>query len=268
MDFDGRLIVITGGGSGIGAALARRFAGENPRGVVIADKNLADAKAVAAEVQGMAVQADVGYETEILRVIAQAESMYGPVDVWISNAGTVHPQGGPEIGDMGWQRQWDMHVMSHVWAARALLPAMLDREDGYLVNVASCAGLLTSPGAMPYTVTKHAAVALAESLAVVHANTGVRFSCVCPGVVDTPLMSNGDQTAAKRAARIASRMIPAWQAADTIVRDLEAERFLILTHPDETSAAARLRATDPDGYIASVQDVWHAASKGWVPASR
>lgn len=266
MDFNGRHVVITGGGSGIGAALVQRFAAERPRGIVVVDSDGIGARSVAVQAGGIAIKADIGYESEIRRVIAEAESYFGPVDVWVSNAGVVRPLGGPEIGDAGWQRQWEIHVMSHVWAARALLPGMLGRDTGYLVNVASCAGLLTIPGAMPYTVTKHAAVALAESMAVVYGNTGVRFSCVCPGMVDTPMPSDVDHEPAGRAARIASLTISATQAAEIIMRDLARDRFMILTHPEETSAAAKLRAVDPDGYIAAVQDVWHAATMGWVPA--
>jgi NAD(P)-dependent dehydrogenase (short-subunit alcohol dehydrogenase family) len=266
MDFNGRHIVITGGGGGIGAALVQRFAMEDPRALVVVDTDGDRARTVAALVGGRAIQADIGHEPAIKRVILEAEHFFGPVDVWISNAGDLHPLGGAEVEDAGWQRQWEVHVMSHVWAVRALLPDMLERQDGYLVNVSSCAGLLTIPGAAPYTVTKHAAVALAESLASVHGTSGVRFSCVCPGMVDTPMVANLGDNAAKRAAQIASMTIAPDKAADTIVREMTRDRFMIMTHAEETSAAARLRATDPDGYIASVQDVWHAATQGWVPS--
>jgi NAD(P)-dependent dehydrogenase (short-subunit alcohol dehydrogenase family) len=266
MDFNGRHVVVTGGGSGIGAALVQRFAAEDPRGIVVVDIDGDRARFAAAQAGGIAIRADIGHESEIQRVIAEAENYFGPVDVWVSNAGVVRPLGGPEIGDAGWQRQWEIHVMSHVWAARALLPGMLGRDSGYLINIASCAGLLTIPGAMPYTVTKHAAVALAESLAVVYGNTGIRFSCVCPGMVDTPMPSDVDNEPAGRAARIASMTISADQAAESIMQGLDRERFMILTHAEETSAAAKLRAVDPDGYVAAVQDIWHAATMGWVPA--
>jgi NAD(P)-dependent dehydrogenase (short-subunit alcohol dehydrogenase family) len=266
MEFKGRHVVVTGGGSGIGAALVERFAREAPRGVVVVDNDSSRAKAVAERVGGLPIRADVGYESEILRVVSVAESHFGPVDAYVSNAGVVRPIGGPEIGDAGWQRHWDVHVMSHVWATRALLPDMLERNEGYLVNTASAAGLLMCPGAVAYTATKHAAVALAESFAVMYGHTGVRFSCVCPALVDTPMVADVAEEAAGRAARIASREMDVATAADLVLDGLRAERFMILTHPDETAAVMRLRATDPDGYVASMRDIWHAATRGWVPS--
>jgi len=156
--------------------------------------------------------------------------------------------------------------MSHVWATRALLPDMLERNEGYLVNTASAAGLLLSPGAVAYTATKHAAVAVAESFAVMYGHTGVRFSCICPALVDTPMVADVAEEAAGRAARIASRELDVASAAEIVVTALRDERFLILTHPDETTAAMRLRATDPDGFVASMRDLWCAATRGWVPS--
>jgi NAD(P)-dependent dehydrogenase (short-subunit alcohol dehydrogenase family) len=266
MEFSGRHVLVTGGGSGIGAALVKRFARENPRGIVVVDNDGERARDVACHVGGLAIRADVGYESEILRVIAEAENHFGPVDTFVSNAGLVRPIGGPEIGDAGWQRHWDVHVMAHVWATRALLPDMLERNEGYLVNTASAAGLLMSPGAVAYTATKHAAVGLAESFAVMYGHTGVRFSCICPALVDTPLVSDVDHEAAGRAVRIASRALDAERVADIVVQGLRREQFMILTHPEETSAATKLRAVDPDGFIAAMQDLWHAATKGWVPS--
>jgi NAD(P)-dependent dehydrogenase (short-subunit alcohol dehydrogenase family) len=266
MDFSGRHVLVTGGGSGIGAALVERFAQDDPRGIVVVDIDWERAREVAIRVGGLPIRADVGHESEILRIIAEAENHFGPIDAYLSNAGMVRPVGGPEIGDAGWQRHWDLHVMSHVWATRALLPAMLERDEGYLVNTASAAGLLMSPGAVAYTVTKHAAVGLAESFAVMYGHTGVRFSCICPALVDTPLVSEMDADAAARAIRIASRALDPATAADIVVRGLNEEQFMIMTHPEETSAATKLRSVDPDGYIAAMQDLWHAATRGWVPA--
>jgi NAD(P)-dependent dehydrogenase (short-subunit alcohol dehydrogenase family) len=266
MDFQGRHVLVTGGGSGIGAALVERFARENPRGIVVVDNDSQRAREVAYRVGGLPIRADVGHESEILRVIAEAETQFGPIDAFVSNAGLVRPIGGPEIGDAGWQRHWDVHVMSHVWVTRALLPDMLERNEGYLINTASAAGLLMSPGAVAYTATKHAAVGLAESFAVMYGHTGVRFSCICPALVDTPLVSDVDGEAAGRAVRIASRSLSAATVADIVLRGLQEEQFMILTHPEETSAAAKLRAVDPDGFIAAMQDLWHAATKGWVPS--
>jgi NAD(P)-dependent dehydrogenase (short-subunit alcohol dehydrogenase family) len=266
MEFNGRHVLVTGGGSGIGAALVDRFARENPRGIAVVDNDGERARDVACRVGGLSIRADVGHESEILRMITEAENHFGPIDCFVSNAGLVRPIGGPEIGDAGWQRHWDVHVMSHVWATRALLPDMLERNEGYLVNTASAAGLLMSPGAVAYTATKHAAVGLAESFAVMYGHTGVRFSCICPALVDTPLVSDVDGEAAGRAVRIASRSLDPTTVADIVLRGLQQEQFMILTHPEETAAAAKLRAVDPDGYLTAMPDLLPAANKGWVPS--
>jgi NAD(P)-dependent dehydrogenase (short-subunit alcohol dehydrogenase family) len=134
------------------------------------------------------------------------------------------------------------------------------------VNTASAAGLLMCPGAVAYTASKHAAVAVAESFAVMYGHTGVRFSCVCPALVDTPMVADVAEDAAGRAARIASREVDPAAVADLVLDGLRAERFMILTHPDETASVMRLRATDPDGFVASMRDIWHAATRGWVPS--
>lgn len=198
MEFRGRHVLVTGAASGIGAALADRFAKEAPRGITVVDRDFDGARATASRVDGLAVRADVGDEQAVLRLIAEAERAFGPVDLYFSNAG-IPLAGGVEVSDDGWQRQWDVHVMSHVWAMRALLPAMIERGEGYLVNTASGAGLIMTPGAAPHTVTNHAALALAESYAVMYSHTGVRFSCLCPALVETPLIAR--YTTARSAAR-------------------------------------------------------------------
>ena len=180
MELGDRTVVVTGGASGIGRAMAERFARERPSGIVIADIDGAGAQAVAEGVGCIAVAADLSTEAGVLQVIEAAESAYGQVDAYCSNAGVGLPYGGAEVPDEDWMRHWNLHVMSHVWGVRALIPGMVERGDGYLLNIASMAGLLMTMGAVPYTATKHAAIALAESLSVLHAGTGVRFSCLCP----------------------------------------------------------------------------------------
>jgi NAD(P)-dependent dehydrogenase (short-subunit alcohol dehydrogenase family) len=257
MEFSGRHVLITGGGRGIGSALADRFAKEGPSGITIVDVTGADETAT--RVGGFSIHADVSTESEVQRVIAEATEHFGPIDLYFSNAGVARPIGGVDVADEGWQQHWDTHVMSHVWATRALLPGMISRGSGYLVNTASSAGLLMSPGAAPYTVSKHAALALAESFAVMYSDTGIRFSCLCPGLVETPLMSDVDNEAAGRAVRMASQSMDATTVADITVRGLIEERFLILPHAAETIGAARLRATEPETYLGVMQDFWHAA---------
>ena len=178
MELAGRHAVITGGASGIGRAIALRFADEDAR-VTVADLDHPGAIAVADEIGGLALQADVGNEHDVTALIETAEAEHGPVDVFFSNAGITGPPGGPpELGDDDWDLLWRVNVMSHVWAARALLPAMLERGEGYLLSTASAAGLLSQLGAIGYAVTKHAAVAVAEWIDITYRGQGIRVSCL------------------------------------------------------------------------------------------
>ncbi|WP_204075009.1 SDR family oxidoreductase [Planotetraspora phitsanulokensis] len=258
MELRGRHVVVTGGGSGIGRALVERFA-RDAAGVVVVDCDGAAAAEVADAVGGLAVTADVGSEQEILRVIAEAEGAYGPIDLFCSNAGLAHPLGGIDADDEGWTRQWNVHVMAHLWAARALVPAMLRRGGGYLLSTSSAVGLLMVPGALPYTVTKHAALALAEQLAVLYRGTGVRFSCLCPALVETPMIEGVGEGAVGRFLRLEGPPMEPAEVADVVVEGLREERFLIFTHP-QTAAAVRGRATDPEGYLDAVAAIWAAAN--------
>jgi NAD(P)-dependent dehydrogenase (short-subunit alcohol dehydrogenase family) len=258
MELYGKHVVVTGAGSGIGRAMAKRFATE-AAGVVVVDRDGAAARRVADEVGGLAVIADVGEEREILRVIAEAERIYGPIDLFCSNAGLAEPLGGLDAADEGWLRQWNVHVMAHVWAARALVPAMIRRGGGYLLSTVSATGLLMVPGAVPYTVTKHAALALAESLAVLYRGTAVRFSCLCPALVETPLIAGVDDGPVGRFLRLEGGSIEPATVADIVVEGWREERFLILTHP-ETPPAVRRRAADPEGFLNAMADLWAAAN--------
>jgi NAD(P)-dependent dehydrogenase (short-subunit alcohol dehydrogenase family) len=150
MELTDRNIVITGAGSGIGRALAQRFAAEQPRGLVVADVNLSAVEAVAEEVGGLAVQADVSHEADIRSLVDRAREFAGPIDLFCSNAGIGGPGGGPEASDEELQRTWEINVMAHIWAARAVLPEMVERGEGYLLSTASAAGLLTQVSALAY----------------------------------------------------------------------------------------------------------------------
>lgn len=258
MELTDRVIVITGGGSGIGRAMAERFAVEHPRGIAVVDQDGGSARESADRVGGLAVTADLTRESEVRRVVDETEARFGPVDVYCSNAGIVQPVGGLDVTDEAWSKHWNLHVMSHVWAARALVPAMMERGSGYLLNTASAAGLVMLAGAAPYTVTKHAAVALAESLSVQYGgSTGVRFSCLCPTMVETPLASEGADTPVGRALRAPGQALSPAAVADIAVEGLRDERFLILTDPRSAELAA-LRATDPDGYLERMAGLWSA----------
>ena len=228
MEMKGKVIVVTGGGSGIGAALVRRFAREGAAGLVVADLDGARAEAVAAEVGGLAVRTDVSQETEVQALIDRATAQFGRVDVLCSNAG-IALGGGPAAPDDDWQRSWDVNVMAHVWGARAVLPQMLARGEGYLLQTASAAGLLSHPESATYAVSKHAAVAFAEWLAMNHGDQGIRVSCLCPQGVRTPMLLGAD--GARRSFLLEAAVTPE-QGADDVVQAMREERFLVLPHPE------------------------------------
>jgi NAD(P)-dependent dehydrogenase (short-subunit alcohol dehydrogenase family) len=249
MELAGKVVVVTGGGSGIGQALCRRFAAEGAATVVVADIDGEAAQAVADDIDGLALQVDVADEPDVLSLVRTTEVGYGRIDLFCSNAG-IGGGGGIEAPDTDWQRIWKVNVMGHVYAARAVVPGMLERGEGYLLNTASAAGLLTNIGNAPYTVTKHAAVALAEWLAVTYGDEGIRVSCLCPQGVRTPMLTQGldadDQSAAMVLA--AGKMIEPEEVADAVVDGLREERFLILPHP-EVAEYYRRKADDPDRWI-------------------
>lgn len=255
MELGDRVIVITGAAGGIGRAMAERFAAEKPRGIALVDRDRDGARAVAESVGGLAIGADLTREDEVRRVIATTEGQYGPIDLYCSNAGIAAPVGGAEVPDEGWDTHWKLHVMAHVWAVRALAPQMQDRGGGHFLHTASAAGLLMAPGAAPYTVTKHAAVALTESLAVLHHDSPVRFSCLTPALVETQMVTKMDDTPVGRAIRAAGRALQPAEAAEIVLAGLRAEKVLILTHP-ENAEGMSLRDTDHEGYIAAMTGLW------------
>ncbi len=221
-----RVAVVTGGASGIGRALCLRFAAEGARGVVVADRNEAGAKDVAAECGGLAVGCDVGTESGIDALVKAAEAQFGSIDIFCSNAG-IASGGDPLEEPLGeWQRQWDINVMAHVFAVRAVLPGMLERGEGYLVHTASMAGILTTHGNAHYAVSKHAVVGLAEWLAVTYHDRGIRVSCLAPLGVRTPMLGDPDSPWAKLAA---GDIKEPEDVARMVLEAIEEERFLILT---------------------------------------
>ncbi len=234
MELDDKLAVVTGGGGGIGSAMARRFAAEGARLVVVADVDADAARAVADGIgsQAIAVAADLSTEAGNVEVVRAAEE-HGPIDLLCLNAG-IAVGGGVEAPDEDWYRIWDINVMAHVWAVRAALPAMLARGEGYLLHTASAAGLLTNIGAAPYSVTKHAAVALAEWLSITHGDDGIKVSCLCPqGVRTKMLFPDGDDGSDVGADTVRSQgVIEPDDVAAAVVEALADERFLVLPHPE------------------------------------
>jgi NAD(P)-dependent dehydrogenase (short-subunit alcohol dehydrogenase family) len=248
MELAGRHVVVTGAGSGIGHGLARRFAAEGARAVVVADLDLASAESVANEIGGLAVGTDVSQESEIQALIARAREVNGPIDLFCSNAGVAGPAGGPEGPDDEWQLTWDINVMAHVRAARALLPDMVDRGEGYLLNTASAAGLLTQVSALAYSATKHAAVAVAEWLAITYADAGIKVSCLCPQAVRTPLLDVALEDPVGAAPLLAGGVLEPADVAEAVVAGIREERFLILPHPEVAKFMA-LKGDQPERWL-------------------
>jgi len=247
MHIKDKVCVVTGGASGIGGAVARAYAAAGARGVVVADlRTSRDRLAkVAGEIDGLAVTCDVGQEEDIKALIAAAEDKYGPVDVFFSNAG-LSRKGQETASDADWEVSLRVHVMSHVFAARALVPGMLTRGSGYLLNTASAAGLLASLNSMPYGVTKHAAVALAEHLAIQYADRGIRVSVLCPQSVQTGMTTPGPS-----AARV-DGVLQAPEVARMVIEAMEAERFLILSHPQVHDYMQR-KAANAERWLAGMR---------------
>ncbi|MFC0032559.1 SDR family oxidoreductase [Micromonospora chaiyaphumensis] len=255
MNLTDRVAVITGGAGGIGAALGRRFAAEGAAAVVLADLDAGAARAVAEGIGPVAhgVGLDVTDEAQVRALVDETERRYGRIDLFCANAG-VATGGGVEAPDADWDRAWRVNVLGHVHSARAALPAMLRRGQGYLLFTCSAAGVLTAVGDAPYTATKHAAVGLAEWLAITYRDAGVRVSALCPQGVDTPMLAGGlaEGHLGARVIAASGAVLTPEQVADATIAGLAEERFLILPHP-EVAAYARRRAEDPDGWQAGLR---------------
>jgi NAD(P)-dependent dehydrogenase (short-subunit alcohol dehydrogenase family) len=238
------VVVVTGGASGIGRALAQRFVREGARAVAIVDRD-SSVHGVARQIGARAYLADVGAEDQLARVVEQIHSEYGAIDLFCSNAGIGGGRGGLDTPDQDWQRIWHVNVMAHIYAARAVLPAMLAAGHGYLLQTASAAGLLTQIGSAPYAVTKHAAVAFAEWLAITYGDQGIKVSCLCPQGVRTPMLDGAPPTVREL---LEESALDPDAVADAVIAGLADERFLILPHP-EVAEYFRRKADDYDRWI-------------------
>ena len=244
MQLKGKVVVVTGGGNGIGRALCRRFAAEGARAVMVADIQAAAARQVASEIGGMALETDVARESDVVRLVQETLENFGVIDLFCSNAG-VGTQGGVEAPDRDWARNWEVNVMAHVYAARAVLPAMLARGQGYLLQTVSAAGMLTQLGSAPYAVSKHAALALAEWIAITHGDQGIKVSALCPQGVRTDMLRRAEFAGG---AFLMETAVEPEQVAEEVVKGLAEERFLILSHP-EVAEYFRRKAADYDRWL-------------------
>ena len=253
MELPGAVVVVTGAGSGIGAGLARRFAAAGAASVVVSDRDGAAAQRVADEIGGTADTTDVTDEAAVAALVERTLAAHGRIDLFCSNAG-VFAGGGVEVDTATWQHVFAVNVLAHVHAARAVLPSMLERGNGYLLNVASAAGLLTTPGDAPYTVTKHGAVAFAEWLAVTYGDRGIDVSVVCPLGVATPLLLDPLEEGRSAASVVAAsgEVLTPEAVAQCVVEGIAEGRFLILPHPEVGIYWAQ-KAADPDRWLAGVR---------------
>jgi NAD(P)-dependent dehydrogenase (short-subunit alcohol dehydrogenase family) len=239
-----RVIVVTGGGNGIGRALCRRFKQEGAAAIVVADVDDAAAGAVAREVNGTAVHADVSREGDVAQLVNQTLAQHGRIDLFCSNAGiAVH--GGEDTASAQWQRCWDVNVMAHVYAARAVLPGMLARGEGYLLQTVSAAGLLTHIHSATYAVTKSAALAFAEWLSITYGDRGIRVSALCPQGVKTDMLKRSESDTGRF---LQEGALDPERVADDVVQGIAAERFLILPHA-EVAEYIKRKAGDRDRWL-------------------
>lgn len=246
MKLQDKVAVVTGGAHGIGRALSERFAAEGARGVVVADIDIDRAQEVAHKINGLAVRTDVGKEADIVKLRDATLEAYGQIDLFCSNAGIGGIPGGEEVPNDAWQQIWEINVMAHIFAARAVVPHMLERGEGYLLNTASAAGLLTQIGSAPYSVTKHAAVSFAEWLSITYGDKGIRVSCLCPQGVRTRMLEEAAENGPS--AFLLENAIAADDVAEAVIRGLESEKFLILPHP-EVGTYFQYKANDYDRWL-------------------
>lgn len=265
-EFAGAVAVVTGGASGIGKALAHRLAGEGCR-VAVIDLDASAAERAAAELpsrQGdpagqprhIGLAADCGDRSAVRGMVEEVEARLGPVDIYCSNAGIAT---GPGLGeDEHWEASWRVHAMAHVHAARSVLPGMTDRGRGVFVVTASAAGLLMMMQSAPYTVTKHAAVAVTEWLAVNFGGAGVQFHCLCPQGVLTPMVTGGDERGTDEL-RASGALLEPDAVADEVLEAVRADRFLVLPHP-EVHGYEQAKVADRDRWLAGMRKLLRRVS--------
>jgi NAD(P)-dependent dehydrogenase (short-subunit alcohol dehydrogenase family) len=247
MRVEDKVIVVTGGASGIGKAMCLRFHEEGARGIAVADIDEAGAREVAEKIGGLSLRCDVSVEADVVALVEETERRFGPIDLFCSNAGIgiADEPGGTVTStpNEGWQKSWGVNLMAHVYAARAVLPGMIERGGGYLLNTSSAAGLLNQIGSASYSTTKHAAIGFAESLAITHGDQGIRVSVLCPQGVATPMTAGKEHSP-----QAGDGMLEPSDVAESVIQGLEEERFLILPHPQVLTYMQR-KTSDYDRWL-------------------
>ncbi|MEZ5233352.1 MAG: SDR family oxidoreductase [Acidimicrobiales bacterium] len=258
MELTDRVVIITGGGGGIGAAMGRRFARAGACAIVLADRDGAAARAAADSLglgeRGVGVELDVTDEGAVVALVEDVLQRFGPIDLFCSSTGAGGAEGGIDASNEAWQLQWELHVMSHVYAARAVLPSMVARGEGYLFHTASAAGLLMAVGSAAYSVTKAACIKLAEYEAITYGDDGIRVSVLCPQGVNTAMaprqLGDGATDGIKEPDEV----------ADAVLETIEQERFFVLPHAEVGDYIVR-KATDPDRWLRGMRKL-RARSQG------
>jgi NAD(P)-dependent dehydrogenase (short-subunit alcohol dehydrogenase family) len=245
MQIKDKVVIVTGGANGIGRAMCRRFAAEGARAVVVADLDSTGATTVAEEINGIPFNINVSSEAFKKRLVDETLNSFGHIDLFCANAGITGERGGHEVSSDSWQQIWDVNVMSHIHAVKAVLPSMLKRGSGYLLHTASAAGLLTHVEGAPYSVTKHAVVAFAEWLSITHGDEGIGVSCLCPLGVRTRMLFGVE---GERTSFLMNGAIEPEVVADVVMSGLAEETFLILPHP-EVAMFFNRKASDYDRWI-------------------
>ena len=263
MDLAGKVVVVTGGASGIGRAMVERFARAGVKHLVVADRDAETARHIANANGATSFGTDVAKEADIQYLVAETERTAGPVDLFCSNAGIlpVNPDwdNAASTPNAEWQRAWEINVMAHVYAARALLPGMIARQSGYFLNTASAAGLLSQINGAAYSTTKHAAIGFAESLAITHKDHGIKVSVLCPQAVETAMIEGKPKLGAD-----VDGVLTAEQVAEAVVEGLAAEKFLILPHASVATYVTR-KAENHDRWLGGMTKLRRAVSATQKP---
>ena len=254
MEVKNKIVLVTGGANGIGRALCEKFAEEGAKKIIVADLDLANAKKVADDIEGLAIELDVSNEAQVKEAVERILKEFGQIDLVCSNAGIAGAEGCLEVSNDVWQNIYEVNVLSHLYLSRAVFPSMIERGSGYFLITASAAGLLTHPTAAPYVVSKHAAVAFAEWLSIAYFDQGIRVSCLCPQGVKTALIQSAEGEPENF---LMAEAITAEACADVVVKGLESEKFLILPHAEVAQYIVN-KAENYDRWLHSLRKIRRA----------